>query len=117
MAGNVRYIVVFTDKRFPEAPDVATARELGFADVAKFKTMLGFYTHKNVPEEIRKTLYDAFKKTFDDPACKKAFEAFGEEPLFAGPEAIMEQIREEEAMTVPLLKEWGLYVGREPKGF
>jgi tripartite-type tricarboxylate transporter receptor subunit TctC len=111
-AGNVRYLVVYTDKRFPEAPSVPTAKELGFADAAKFKTLLSFYTHKNVPEAIRKTLYDAFKKTFDDPAFKKAFDDFGEDDYFAGPEAVKEQIQEEAKMTVPLLKEWGLYVGK-----
>jgi tripartite-type tricarboxylate transporter receptor subunit TctC len=74
--------------------------------------MLGIYTHKNVPEGIRKTLYNAFKQTFDDPAFQKAFEAFGEQPLFAEPETILNQIREEVALTTPLLKEWGLYVGR-----
>jgi putative tricarboxylic transport membrane protein len=108
-AGNIRYVVVYTEKRFPEAPDVPTAKELGYEEATKFKTLLGIYSHKDVPEGVRKTLYEAFKKTFEDPEFKKAFEAFGEDPYFAGPKEVMEQIKEESKLTVPLLKEWGLY--------
>ena len=111
-AGNVRYLTVYRDERFPEFPNVPTAKELGFADASKFTTLLGFYCHKNVPEDVRKILFDAFKKTFDDPAFKKAFDAFGEDEMFSGPEKVTAHIREEAGFTVPLLKEWGLYVGK-----
>lgn len=111
-AGNLRYLMVYSDKRFPEYPDVPTAKELGYIEAAKFKTLLGLYINKNVPEESRRILFDAFKKTYEDPEFKKAFEAFGEEPYFAGPEVVKEQIEEESKLTLPLLKQWGLYKGK-----
>ena len=110
-AGNARYLVLYADQRFGEA-NVPTAAELGFSEAARFKTLLGLYAHKNVPEDYKKTLFEAFKKTFDDPEFKKAFDVFGEAPMFAGTDAIKEQIQEESRLTVPLLKEWGLYVGK-----
>jgi len=110
-AGNARYLVAYSDRRFGEA-NVPTAAELGFPEAAKFKTLLSLYAHKNVPEDYKKTLFEAFKKTFDDPEFKKAFDVFGEAPVFAGTDAIKEQILEESKLTVPLLKEWGLYVGK-----
>jgi tripartite-type tricarboxylate transporter receptor subunit TctC len=111
-AGNARYLVAYSDRRFSEPANVPSTTELAFPEVAKFRTLLSLYAHKGVPEDYRKILFDAFKKTFDDPEFKKAFEAFGEAPVFAGPEAIKEQIQEESKLTVPLLKEWGLYVGK-----
>jgi len=44
--------------------------------------------------------FEAFKKTFDDPEFKKAFDVFGEAPMFAGTNAIKEQIQEESKLTV-----------------
>ncbi len=111
-AGNARYLVVYSDKRFTEPANIPSASELGYPEVAKFRTLLSFYAHKNVPEEMRRTLLEAFKKTFEDPEFKKAFDTFGEAPVFAGPEVIKKQILEESKLTVPLLKEWGLYVGK-----
>jgi tripartite-type tricarboxylate transporter receptor subunit TctC len=111
-AGKLRYLMVYSEKRFPEYPNVPTAKELGFPETLKFNTLLGLYCHKNVPPEIQKTLYDAFRKTFEDPAFKAAFDKFGEGENFSGPDVIKATIREEEKLSVPFLKEWGLYVGK-----
>ena len=94
---------------FPEFPNVPTARESGFAEAAKFRTLLGFYIHKNTPEEFKKFLFDAFKKTFDDPAFKKAFDAFGEDDYLPVQRRSRKPSGKRSDMTVPLLKEWGLY--------
>lgn len=105
-------MVTYSERRFSEPANIPCTTELGFPEVAKFKTLLSIYSHKNVPEEARKFLFNAFKKTYDDPEFKKAFEALGEASVFAGPETIKEQIQEEAKLTVPLLKEWGLYIGK-----
>jgi tripartite-type tricarboxylate transporter receptor subunit TctC len=111
-AGNVRYLVTYSEKRYSEPANIPCAPELGFPEAGKVRTFISIYAHKNVPEDVKKTLFTAFKKTYDDPEFKKAFEVFGEAPLFLGPEPVKEEIQEETKITVPLLKEWGLYVGK-----
>lgn len=111
-AGNVRYLVTYSEQRYSEPANIPCAAELGFAEAGKIRAFISIYAHKNVPEDIKKTLFNVFKKTFDDPEFKKAFDAFGEAPLFLGPEGVKQEIQEETKWSVPLLKEWGMYVGK-----
>ena len=108
--GKVRYLVTISDHRYTDPPNVPCAAELGFPEVAKLPTFIGFYAHKDTPEEIRRILTDALKKTYEDPEFKKGFEKLGEEPKFAGPEFMREAIREGEKNAIPILKEVGLFV-------
>jgi tripartite-type tricarboxylate transporter receptor subunit TctC len=78
--------------------------------VAKLPTFIGFYAHKDIPEEIKKILMEAFRKTYEDPEFKKGIDRLGEEPKFAGPEFMREAIREGEKNAIPILKEVGLFV-------
>jgi tripartite-type tricarboxylate transporter receptor subunit TctC len=91
---------------------VPCAGELGFPDLAKLPTYVGLYIHKDTPVEIKKILLDAMTKTYQDPEFKKGFEALGEEPKFGGPDFMAEAIRNNESVAVPILKEFGLYVGK-----
>jgi tripartite-type tricarboxylate transporter receptor subunit TctC len=52
----------------------------------------------------------ALKKTYQDADYKTRLEALGEEPKFAGPDSMRETIKISEAVAVPILKEFGLYV-------
>jgi tripartite-type tricarboxylate transporter receptor subunit TctC len=109
--GTIRCLVFFTDRRYSDIPNVPCALELGFPDAAKLVELYGIFAHKDTPENVRKILFDAFKKTFEDPEYKKGVEKIGDEPKFAGPELIAERIKEQEKITVPILKELGIYVG------
>lgn len=111
-AGKVRYLVFFSDQRYADLPDVACATELGFPEAAKLPTLFGLYANKNTPENIKKTLIDAFKKIYEDREFKRGIEKTGEEPRFGGPEFLNEAIRQGEDIGVPILKELGLYVGK-----
>jgi tripartite-type tricarboxylate transporter receptor subunit TctC len=55
---------------------------------------------------------NAFKKTYEDPEFKKGIEKLGEEPKYGGPELMREAIKKSEEVSVPILKEFGLYVGK-----
>ena len=110
-AGVVRYLVTVGDDRFSVTPDVPCSTELGFPEPAKLQTNVGFYTHKDTPEDIKKTLIEAFKKVQENPEVKKRIEALGEEPKFGGPEFMMEAIKNSEEPAMRILKELGLYVG------
>jgi tripartite-type tricarboxylate transporter receptor subunit TctC len=110
-SGAIRYLVVFSDKRYSDLSDVPCAIELGFPAATKLKTLLGVFAHKDTPEEVKRILSDAFKKTFEDPEFKKGIEKIGDEPRFGGPELILESIKEGEEIAAPILKELGIYVG------
>jgi len=46
-AGTVRMLVVYSDRRFNDIPNVPCAVELGFTDVGKLATLFGLYAHKD----------------------------------------------------------------------
>lgn len=108
-AGKLRALAVFSDHRFPELPDVPSIVELGFPNVT---TYVGLYAHRNTPEDIKSYLLEVFKKTSDDPRFRKGVQDLGEDLKFGGPEFTTESIRKAEEITVPFLKEIGLYVGK-----
>jgi tripartite-type tricarboxylate transporter receptor subunit TctC len=109
-AGNIRYLVFFSDRRFSDLPAVPSAVELGFPEAAKLATFNGLYAHKNTPEDAKKALLDVFKKIYEDPEFKKGIERMGDEPRFGGPEFIKEAIKKGEEAGVPIIKELGLYI-------
>lgn len=106
-AGTVRYLVTYGDRRYPVTPDVPTVIELGSTSLITFS---GIYVHKDTPDNIRKTLFEAFKKTYEDPDFKKGMDGIGEGMRFGGPDFINESIKKDIEVAVPILKELGLYV-------
>ncbi len=112
LAGKIRVLAVGAEKRYPDQPSIPTVVELGFPDAAKLGTYLGLYVHRNTPEPIRAHLTELLKKVYEDPRVKRAIEDMGEVPRFGGPEFMKESVRKAEEVTVPMLKELGLYVGR-----
>jgi len=110
-AGKVRYLTVYSDRRYNDLSDVPCVVELGFPEAA-IPSFIGLYAHKDTPENIKRTLMDAFKKTYEDPEFKKGIEKLGEEPRFGGPEFIKEAIKKSGEVAVPILKEFNLYVGK-----
>jgi len=111
-AGKLRILVFYSDRRFSEPSEVPCATELGYPDVGRFTTFGGLYIHKDTPTNIVKTLFDAFKKTYEDPGFKKGIENLGEEVRFEGPEFNKETIKKAEKIAMPLLKDLGIYVER-----
>ena len=110
-AGTIRYLVFFSDRRFSDPSDVPCALELGFPEAAKLMPYVGVFAHKDTPEDVKKVLDAAFKKSFEDPDFKKGIERIGDEPTFGGPELMAESIKRQEEITVPILKDLGIYVG------
>jgi len=107
-AGKIRYLAVYSDKRYSDLPDVPTVVELGFPQAA-IPSFIGIYAHKDTPEAVKRTLMDAFKKTYEDPEFKKGIEKIGEEPKYGDPQLMGEAIRKGEEVSVPILKEFGLF--------
>lgn len=110
-SGKMRYLVVYSDKRYRALPNVPCLEELGFPQAAGLAVFFGMFIHKNTPNEIQKTLFEAFKKTSETPEFKKGIENIGQEPRFGDPEFLRQAIKKAEDAGVPILKELGLYVG------
>lgn len=68
-AGKLRIIALFSEKRLPDFPEVATVREQG-VDFTMGQWR-GLAAPKGTPPEVIKTLHDAFKKGMEDPAFAK----------------------------------------------
>jgi len=107
---KVSYLLVHSSQRYSVLPEVPCAAEAGFPEVANLAIYWGLHAHRNTPEEIKKTLFNAFKKTHEDPGFKKGVENAGLEPRFGGPEFIKEAIKKAEDIGVPVLKELGFYI-------
>ena len=110
-AGIVRLLMVYSDKRYKDQPNVPTMVELGHSNALMF-TFFGLYVRKDTPETIRKKLTDVCKKIYEDPEYKEAMEKQGEELRWGGTEFIKETIKKQEEIGIPLLKELGLYIGK-----
>jgi tripartite-type tricarboxylate transporter receptor subunit TctC len=109
-SGALKYLITVGEKRYSNSPNVPCAPELGYPEITKLPTYVGLYAHKETPEPIKKILLDAMTKTYQDAEFQKRLEALGEEPKFAGPDSMRETIKISEAVAVPILKEFGLYV-------
>lgn len=68
-AGNLRPLVVFTEQRVPELPDVPTAREIGIDVVAG--SSRGYSAPKGIPEAARKEFIAAMDRVIANPNFKK----------------------------------------------
>jgi tripartite-type tricarboxylate transporter receptor subunit TctC len=111
-AGKLRCLTFFSDRRFPDQPDIPSVVELGFPDACKLATYVGVYAHRNTPENIKSYLVGVLKKIYDDPRFRKGVQDLGEDLKYGNPEWVMDSIRKAEEITVPILKEVGLYVGK-----
>jgi tripartite-type tricarboxylate transporter receptor subunit TctC len=111
-AGKLRALAFYSEQRFPDQPDVPSIVELGFPDGCKVATYVGLYAHRNTPQSVKSYLVEVFKKVYDDPRFRQGIQNLGEDLKFGGPEWVTDSIRKAEEITVPILKENGLYVGK-----
>jgi tripartite-type tricarboxylate transporter receptor subunit TctC len=108
-AGNVRFLVFFTDKRYEDYPSVPTATELGYPDAA-MPTYFGLYVRKETPAPIKQRLVDLSKLISQDPVFIKAVAKLGGRAKFGGPEVLAAIIKKQAEVGVPMLKELGLLI-------
>ncbi|MGE4371108.1 MAG: tripartite tricarboxylate transporter substrate binding protein [Burkholderiaceae bacterium] len=66
--GNLRALVVFTEERVPELPDVPTMREVGIDVVAG--SSRGYSAPKGMPEEAQKQFIEAMNRVIANPDFK-----------------------------------------------
>ena len=82
-AKKVRLLAVLTDKRLPEFPELATAKEQGIAlVVTKFRGLAG---PKNLPPDVLKALSEGIRAVLDDPAYRREYARESLVPAFMPP--------------------------------
>jgi tripartite-type tricarboxylate transporter receptor subunit TctC len=110
-AGKVRFLMVYSDKRYGDHPDVPTVGDAGFPDAA-MPSFWGIYVRKDTPEPMKKVLADVSRKMWEDPDLRKGIERLGGQPRYGGPDFIRGAIKRQEEIGIPVLKELGLLVER-----
>lgn len=81
---GLKPLVIFSDERMPELPDVPTAKEMGIDLVAN--GMRIWIAPKGIPEDAKTKLTTLLKTAVESPEGKQAFIDAGFRPVFIGPE-------------------------------
>lgn len=80
-SGEVRPLIVLSDKRLPSLPNVPTCIEIGYPElVSAFRVYYLIGATPGLPEDVAKVLRDTFKKAMDTPEAQEAVRKTGEEP-------------------------------------
>jgi tripartite-type tricarboxylate transporter receptor subunit TctC len=109
-AGTVKLVVAFVAERFPEFPDVPTAREKGYPGLEVFNPQLAVMFRNGTPPERVRSLHAAFKRATEDREFIKNIEAIGLKGGYIAPEAVDDTVSKAEAKAIPILKELKLNV-------
>jgi tripartite-type tricarboxylate transporter receptor subunit TctC len=118
-SGKLRCLAVINDRRYTDSElrGIPTTAELGFPETAKLVSYIAWLTRKDAPEDAKRTYIDAFRKVCEDPEFRKRIESLGGDPISQeaiakGPNYFNQTVRQAEEVSVPILKEFGLYVGK-----
>lgn len=105
-AGKVRLIGVLTDKRLPDFPDLATAKEQGIdLVVTKFRGLAG---PKGMPDDLAKMWETALRQVLESPAYKAEYAKESLVPVLMGREEARKFTAEFAAEITASLKELGV---------
>lgn len=101
-SGQLRPLLVTSDKRVPAFPDVPTATELGIKDF-NIISFIGLYGPPKMPADVVKKLNTAMNATLKDPAVARNILDRGDEPGGGTPEQLG-------TLTATHFKTWGAVV-------
>jgi tripartite-type tricarboxylate transporter receptor subunit TctC len=82
-AGRVRTILLMTEERHPNFPDVPSAKEAGLDWT--YQNWFALSAPKGVPADRRKILFDAAERTMQRPEVRKAMADRGITPVWDKP--------------------------------
>jgi tripartite-type tricarboxylate transporter receptor subunit TctC len=102
--GQVRALVVSTDKRSNELPDVPSMTEVGLKDGVS-ESWIGVFVPSRTPREIVDKMHDAGVKVLAKPEMQAALKKIGVETVPMQPKAMDELVAKEVAANIALLKD------------
>lgn len=94
-------LVIFSEERVPELPDVPTAREMGMDIVADGHRF--WLAPKDTPDAVVAQLTDMLRNAVNDPESKAELEAAGFRPRFVEPDEAIAVLDTWRARAEPLL--------------
>ena len=89
-SGALRALIVTTPERIKDAPDVPTARELGYPEMEKIVGWSALFGPRGLPKDVRDRLVGALKTISTDPAWLAATAVTGSVPYVKSPEETRE---------------------------
>lgn len=105
-SGDVLALGVMSDKRSPFLPTVPTLKEQGIDAV--YDQIFTVFGPKGMPEEVKKTVAEAFQKGLADPACKEALAKQCCEPSFVPAAEAAKLWQAQEDINIKLVKKYNL---------
>ena len=105
--GKVRALVVSTDKRVADLPEVPTLSEAGLTD-ADSAIWFGVFVPAKTPAAIIDRLHAAGEKVLSDPAMQASLKQLGVEPLPMTPAAMDDLVKRETAANLDVIKAAGI---------
>jgi tripartite-type tricarboxylate transporter receptor subunit TctC len=105
--GKVRALVVSTDKRAADLPEVPTPSEAGLAN-ADSAIWFGVFVPAKTPAAIVDKLRAAGEKVLNDPAMQASLKQLGVEPMPMTPAAMDDLVKREIAANLNVIKAAGI---------
>ena len=105
--GQVRALVVSTQKRVADLPDVPTPVEIGLKD-ADSQIWFGVFVPAKTPRDIVEKLYAGGTKVLADPAMLASLKQLGVEPMPMTPGQMDDLVKRETAANLELVKAAGI---------
>ncbi|KRE00374.1 hypothetical protein ASE63_09945 [Bosea sp. Root381] len=105
-AGRVRTILLMTEERHPNFPDVPSAKEAGLDWT--YQNWFALAGPKGIPADRRKILFEAAERTMQRPEVRKAMADRGITPVWDKPEEFAAYVKTFTERGNSVLKELGL---------
>ena len=105
-AGQVRLLMVWTEKRVPRWPDVPSLRDLGYPWT--FDSPWGLAGPKGMDPAIVQKIHDAFKKSLDDSKVQAIMDTHLMPPRYADPQGYLEIVKQVTAAEAEGVRRIGL---------
>lgn len=106
LSGQVKILGVTATERSSFLPEVPTFKEQGYDLVAG--VWYGILAPKDTPDEVVRTLADAFKQAMQDPGVLDAYKKLYLETAYLGPEEFGKRIESDAARNQEIVKAIGL---------
>jgi tripartite-type tricarboxylate transporter receptor subunit TctC len=104
---QVKALVVSTNKRVTDLPDVPTPAEIGLKN-ADSTIWFGVFVPAKTPRDIVERLHAAGEKVLSDPMTQESLKKLGVEPMPLGPKDMDDLVVRETAANLELIKAAGI---------
>jgi tripartite-type tricarboxylate transporter receptor subunit TctC len=105
--GQVRALVVSTNRRVADLPDVPTPAEIGLKD-ADSAIWFGVFVPAKTPRDVVEKFHAAGMKVLNDPATQEGLKKLGIDPMPMTPAEMDDLVRRETAANLDLIKAAGI---------